>query len=71
MDTRDVVESRTRQMTTFTSLHPLKYIAEALSQMAATLRDFEMQESARLLDEARSDIDKKLSDKPKKGQIQN
>ena len=54
-------------MTTFSSLHPLKYIAEALSQMAATLRDFEMQESAQLLDKAKSDIDKKLGEKLKRG----
>jgi hypothetical protein len=54
-------------MTTFSSLHPLKYIAEALSQMASTLRDFEMQESAQLLDKAKSDIDRKLGEKPKKG----
>ena len=39
-------------MTVFSSLHPLKYIAEALSQMAATLRDFGMSESAELLDKA-------------------
>jgi hypothetical protein len=45
------------------TLHPLKYIAEALSQMATTLRDFEMQDSAQLLDKAKSDIDRKLADK--------
>jgi hypothetical protein len=54
-------------MMTFTSLHPLKYIAEALAQMATTLRDFEMQESAQLLDKAKSDIDTKLGEKPKRG----
>jgi len=54
-------------MTTFTSLHPLKYIAEALDQMATTLRDFEMQESAQLLDKAKSDIDHKLAERPKRG----
>jgi hypothetical protein len=57
-------------MTTFTSLHPLKYIAEALAQMATTLRDFEMQESAQLLDKAKSDIDEKLADKQKRGTAQ-
>lgn len=57
-------------MTTFTTLHPLKYIAEALSQMATTLRDFEMLESAQLLDKAKSDIDQKLDDKSKKGSAQ-
>jgi hypothetical protein len=57
-------------MTTFSSLHPLKYIAEALAQMATTLRDFEMQESAQLLDKAKSDIDSKLGEKPKRGNVQ-
>jgi hypothetical protein len=57
-------------MTTFTSLHPLKYIAEALDQMATTLRDFEMQESAQLLDKAKSDIDHKLADRPKRESAQ-
>ena len=58
-------------MTTFSSLHPLKYIAEALAQMAATLRDFEMQEAAQLLDKAKSDIDSKLGEQPKRGNVQN
>jgi hypothetical protein len=46
-------------------LHPLTYLAEALAQIAATLRDFEMEESADLIDRARSDIDRKLAKKPK------
>lgn len=45
--------------------HPLKYLAEALVQIAATLRDFEMGESADLIDRAKSDIDEKLAEKPK------
>ncbi|HEY4266113.1 MAG TPA: hypothetical protein VGM72_12400 [Micropepsaceae bacterium] len=57
-------------MTAFTTLHPLKYIAEALSQMATTLRDFEMLESAQLLDKAKSDIDQKLIDRLKRGTAQ-
>ena len=57
-------------MTTFSTLHPLKYIAEALAQMATTLKDFEMQESAQLLEKAKSDIDKKLAEKPKRGTAQ-
>ena len=57
-------------MTTFSSLHPLKYIAEALSQMATTLRDFEMQESAQLLEKAKSDIDNKLTETQRKGSTQ-
>jgi len=58
-------------MMTFSSLHPLKYIAEALSQMAATLRDFELKESADLLDKAKADIDAKLAEQPKKQDVQN
>jgi hypothetical protein len=57
-------------MTTFSTLHPLKYIAEALAQMATTLRDFEMLESAQLLDKAKSDIDEKLDDRTKRGAAQ-
>ena len=33
-------------MTMISTTHPLQYIAEALTQMATTLRDFEMLESA-------------------------
>ena len=58
-------------MTVYSSLHPLKYIAEALSQMATTLRDFEMLESADLLDKAKADINQKLAEKPRKENIQN
>jgi hypothetical protein len=58
-------------MTAFSSLHPLKYIAEALSQMATTLRDFEMSESADLLEKAKADINKKLAEKPRKENVQN
>jgi hypothetical protein len=47
-------------------MHPLTYIAETLSQMAKTLRDFEMQESAELLEQAKSDIDNKLTQKQRK-----
>jgi hypothetical protein len=57
-------------MLTFPSSHTLKYIAEAPAQMATTLRDFEMQESAQLLDKAKSEIDSKLSNKPKMGNAQ-
>ncbi len=57
-------------MNTFSSLHPLRYIAEALSQMATTLRDFEMGEQAQLLDKAKTEIDRKLSENPKRGGVQ-
>jgi hypothetical protein len=58
-------------MTTATSAHPLKYIAEALSQMAATLRDFGMPESAELIEQAKADINEKLAEKPRKESIKN
>ena len=70
MDDRYVTESRSADMT-FSSLHPLKYIAEALSQMANTLRDFGMPESAVLLEKAKADINEKLAEKPRKENIQN
>jgi hypothetical protein len=57
-------------MNGISTLHPLKYIAEALGQMATTLRDFEMQDSAQLLDKAKSDIDRKLAEKGKRGGAQ-
>ena len=46
-------------------MHPLKYLADALAQIASTLRDFEMKDSADLIDRAKSDIDEKLSEKTK------
>ena len=54
-------------MNDISTLHPLKYIAEALGQMATTLRDFEMQDSAQLLDKAKSEIDRKLAEKGRGG----
>ena len=70
MDYRHVAESRSANMTVLSSLHPLKYIAEALSQMAVTLRDFEMSESADLLEKAKADINQKLAEKPRKENVQ-
>jgi len=58
-------------MTVFSSAHPLKYIAEALSQMAATLRDFGMLESAELLEKAHADIKQNLAEKPRKESVRN
>ena len=70
MDYGDVEESRSPNMTAFSSLHPLKYIAEALSQMAKTLRDFGMSESAELLEKAKADIDQKLAERSRKENVQ-
>ena len=71
MDYRYGTEGRRTDMTTFSSLHPLKYIAEALSQMAKTLRDFGMPESAELLEKAKADINQKLAETPRKENVQN
>ena len=46
------------------SLHPLQYIAATLGQMAAMLRDFDMPDSAQLLEKVKSDIELKLADHP-------
>jgi hypothetical protein len=48
-------------MNTVSKVHPLKYLADALSQIAATLRDFELNETAELLDRAQSDITHRLA----------
>jgi hypothetical protein len=40
--------------------HPLKYFATVLSQMTATLRDFNMYDTAALLEQAKADIEHKL-----------
>ena len=66
LDTRHLAESRSYQMTTFSTLHPLKYIAEALAQMATTLKDFEMQESSASR-EGQSRISTRSSVKSRKG----
>ena len=71
MDYGDVEETRSPNMTALSSLHPLKYIAEALSQMAKTLRDFGMPESAELLEKAKADINQKLAETSRKENVQN
>jgi len=48
-------------MNAVSRVHPLKYLADALSQIAATLRDFELHETAELLDKAQSDIARTLA----------
>ena len=57
-------------MTMLSTSHPLQYIAEVLTQMATTLRDFEMQESAQLLDKAKAYIDHKLAEKVRRGTLE-
>ena len=51
-------------MNTPPTMHPLKYIAAALVQMASMLRDFDMPDSAQLLEQVRADIEARVADTP-------
>jgi len=53
-------------MMTAKPAHPLSYFATVLSQMTATLRDFDMAATAALLEQAKSDIEKELARNPEK-----
>jgi len=53
-------------MTAVKTEHPLSYFAKILSQMTGTLRDFDMQETAALLEQAKSDIEQELTKHPEK-----
>ena len=44
-------------MTVAKRAHPLSYFAEVLSQMTDTLKDFDMRETATLLERAKADIE--------------
>ena len=46
------------------TLHPLRYVAATLGQMAQMLRDFDMPDSALLLDKAKADIERQLAANP-------
>ena len=46
------------------TLHPLRYIAATLGQMAQMLRDFDMPDSALLLEKVKADIEKRLAANP-------
>jgi hypothetical protein len=43
-----------------TDLRSLNYIAETLQQISTMLRDFDMDDTAKLLDEARKDLEAKI-----------
>jgi hypothetical protein len=47
-------------------LRSLNYIAAALKQISVTLRDFKFNDTAKLLDKARSDLETKLKEGAKK-----
>jgi len=53
-------------MTPARPVHPLSYFAVVLSQMTATLKDFDMPGTAALLERAKADIDDKLAKDPEK-----
>ena len=53
-------------MTATKTMHPLSYFAEVLAQMTGTLKDFDMQETAALLERAKSDIERELARDPEK-----
>ena len=53
-------------MTPAKPAHPLSYFAIVLSQMTATLKDFEMNVAAALLEQAKADIERELLRDPEK-----
>jgi hypothetical protein len=53
-------------MMTAKPAHPLSYFAVVLSQMTATLKDFDMPATAALLERAKADIEEELARDPEK-----
>jgi hypothetical protein len=53
-------------MTPAKPAHPLSYFAVVLSQMTATLKDFDMPATAALLERAKADIEEELARDPEK-----
>jgi hypothetical protein len=53
-------------MTPAKPAHPLSYFATVLSQMTVTLKDFEMNGTAALLEQAKADIERELAKDPEK-----
>lgn len=53
-------------MNTSKPAHPLSYFAVVLAQMTATLKDFDMQATAALLEKAKADIEEELARNPEK-----
>jgi hypothetical protein len=53
-------------MRTAKPAHPLSYFAVVLSQMTATLKDFDMPATAALLEQAKADIEEELARDPEK-----
>ena len=57
-------------MTTAKPAHPLSYFAVVLSQMTATLKDFDMPATAALLEKAKTDIEEELAKDPEKAVLE-
>jgi hypothetical protein len=53
-------------MTPSKPAHPLSYFAAVLSQMTATLKDFDMKGTAALLEQAKAEIEDELTKHPEK-----
>jgi len=53
-------------MTPARPAHPLSYFATVLSQMTATLKDFDMHATAALLEQAKTNIEDELARNPEK-----
>ena len=53
-------------MTSAKTAHPLSYFAVVLSQMTSTLKDFDMKETASLLEQAKADIEERLANDSEK-----
>ena len=57
-------------MKTAKPAHPLSYFAVVLSQMTASLKDFDMPATAALLERARADIEEELARNPEKAGLE-
>jgi hypothetical protein len=53
-------------MTPSKAAHSLSYFAAVLSQITATLKDFDMKATAALLEKAKAEIDDELTKHPEK-----
>ncbi len=63
MDSSDLGTARSEQMTQVGQSESLRYFVAMIAQMATTLREFGINEAANSLDEARSQIETKLSER--------
>jgi hypothetical protein len=54
-------------MTPSKPAHPLSYFATVLSQMTATLKDFDMHRTAALLEQAQAEIEEQVAKDPSVG----